>query len=161
MPFKLIITLLISLLFTFSSIAKANEDLADNFSLMDIQTNNVVQLSHYQGKVIYLDFWASWCSSCAKALPLFSRWQNNFGEDFVVISINVDEDKLNGILMAKKLALTYPVAYDGDLKVASLYNVKALPTSFIINKRGRIVYRHLGFKQQDVDKLVEIIHSLL
>jgi len=161
MHFKLISFLLFIGLDSFSFSVKAGNDLAENFTLFDIQTDKIVQLSDYRGKVIYLDFWASWCASCAEALPLFSQWQSEFGENFIVISINVDEEKSDGIQMAKNLALTYPVAYDTNLEIAALYQVKALPTSYIIDKNGQIVYRHLGFNKEDSVKLVEVINSLL
>jgi len=140
---------------------RPGNDKAINFSLYDIQSNKTVKLSDYYGKVIYLDFWASWCSSCAKALPLFTQWQKEFGDDFVVISVNVDEEKSDGIAMAKKLRLEYPIAYDGNLSVARMYKATALPFSFIIDKNGDIHYRHIGFRDKDAIKLRAMIANLL
>jgi len=140
---------------------KQRNDKAINFSLYDIRTNKTVKLSDYYGKVIYLDFWASWCSSCVKALPLFSQWQKELGDDFVVISVNVDEEKSDGIAMAKKLGLDYPIAYDGKLSVARMYKATALPFSFIIDKNGDIHYRHVGFRDKDAIKLKAMIVNLL
>jgi len=140
---------------------RQRNDKAINFSLYDIRTNKTVKLSDYYGKVIYLDFWASWCSSCVKALPLFSQWQKELGDDFVVISVNVDEEKSDGIAMAKKLGLDYPIAYDGKLSVARMYKATALPFSFIIDKNGDIHYRHVGFRDKDAIKLKAMIVNLL
>jgi thiol-disulfide isomerase/thioredoxin len=140
---------------------QAIETRAKNFSLLDIQNNQKIILSNYHGKVIYLDFWASWCSSCAKALPLFKKWQHELGDNFVVISVNVDEDKADGIAMAKKLLLNYPIAYDGNLKVAKMYGVSVLPFSFIINRKGNIHYIQVGFKDADAKKLEIILKELL
>jgi len=152
--------LYISLLF-FSIGIKAAQVPAQNFSLRDIQNGQLITLSDYRGKVIYLDFWASWCSSCVKALPLFKKWQQEFGDDFVVISVNVDEDKADGLAMAQRLQLDYPIAYDGDLKVAKMYETSVLPFSFIINKKGNIHYRHVGFQDGDAAKLKTTIEELL
>ncbi|WP_299074079.1 TlpA disulfide reductase family protein [uncultured Paraglaciecola sp.] len=132
-----------------------------NFSLPDIRNNQQVTLSDYQGKVVYLDFWASWCSSCAKALPLYKNWARTFGDDFAVVSVNVDEVKAEGILMAQQLQLDFPIAYDKDLSVAKMYQASVLPVSFIINRRGQIVYRHLGFKDTDAEKLERLVRQLL
>lgn len=151
--------LFVGLLF-FSIDINATQIPAKNFSLHDIQNNQKITLSDYHGKVIYLDFWASWCSSCAKALPLFKKWQQELGEDFVVISVNVDEDKDDGLAMAQKLQLDYPIAYDGNLKVAQMYGVSVLPLSFIINKTGDIHYSHVGFQENDATKLKAIIKEL-
>lgn len=151
--------LFIGLLF-FSIGINAAQIPAKNFSLHDIQNNQKITLSDYHGKVIYLDFWASWCSSCAKALPLFKKWQQELGDDFVVISVNVDEDKGDGLAMAQKLQLDYPIAYDGNLRVAKMYGASVLPFSFIINKKGDIHYSHIGFQESDAIKLKTIIEEL-
>jgi thiol-disulfide isomerase/thioredoxin len=134
---------------------------AKNFTLHDIQTNRLITLSDYHGKVVYLDFWASWCSSCAKALPLFKKWDQELGDDFVVVSVNVDEDKADGLLMAQKFQLDFPIAYDENLDVAKMFEASVLPFSFIINKSGDIHYRHVGFQDTDAVKLKTIIEELL
>jgi len=157
MRFRYIIFVLLSLSFSVNS----TQIPAENFSLSDIQNNQQITLSDYHGKVIYLDFWASWCSSCAKALPLFKKWQQELGDDFVVISVNVDEDKDDGLKMAQRLQLDYPIGYDSELKVAKMYDASVLPFSFIINKSGDIHYRHVGFKDSDEQKLKIIIEELL
>lgn len=134
---------------------------AKDFSLFDIQSQVPIKLSDYYGKVIYLDFWASWCSSCLKALPLFNQWQQELGENFVVISVNVDEDKADGIAMSQKLQLNYPIGYDINLRVAKMYKTSVLPYSFIIDKQGNIHYQHIGFQDKDAEKLKVIIMGLL
>jgi thiol-disulfide isomerase/thioredoxin len=134
---------------------------AMNFSLMEINSESSIELSDYYGKVIYLDFWASWCSSCAKALPLFTQWQHELGEEFVIISINVDENIDDALAIIKKLRLNYPIAYDKDLKVAKMYSTLVLPYAFIIDKTGNIQYKHIGFKDGDAEKLQKIIKRLL
>lgn len=134
---------------------------AQNFTLQDIQKTSLITLSDFRGKVVYLDFWASWCSSCAKALPLFNKWHQTLDEDFVVVSVNVDEDIQDGLLMAQKFQLDFPIGYDENLLVAKMYQASALPVSFIINKDGDIHYRHLGFQDGDAVKLKLIIEELL
>ncbi|WP_339723777.1 TlpA disulfide reductase family protein [uncultured Paraglaciecola sp.] len=145
----------------FSLGIQAEQIQAKNFSLHDIQNNRVITLNDYHGKVIYLDFWASWCSSCAKALPLFKKWHQELGDDFVVVSVNVDEDKADGLLMAQKFQLDFPIGYDENLDVAKMYGASVLPFSFIINQDGDIHYRHVGFQDTDAVKLKTIIQKLL
>ena len=134
---------------------------AKNFSLFDITSQEKIELSDYYGKVIYLDFWASWCASCAKSLPLFQQWQQELGDDFVVISVNVDENKSDALAMIKKLQLNYPIGYDKDLTIAKMYATSVLPYAFIIDKNSNIFYRHIGFKDSDEDKLKAMIKTLL
>jgi thiol-disulfide isomerase/thioredoxin len=145
----------------FSLSVQATPVPAKNFSLLDITSQVKIELSEYYGKVIYLDFWASWCSSCAKSLPLFQQWQQELGDDFVVISVNVDEYKDDALAMIKKLQLNYPIGYDEDFKVAKMYSTSVLPYAFIIDKSGNIYYKHIGFKDSDEEKLKTIIKSLL
>jgi thiol-disulfide isomerase/thioredoxin len=162
MLFKKNVYLLFICLLSFAGhSALASSIPAKDFLLFDIQSQAPIKLSHYYGKVIYLDFWASWCSSCAKALPLFKQWQQELGDDFIVISINVDEDKADGLAMTKRLKLTYPVGYDSTLEVAKMYGTSVLPYSFIIDKAGNIHYQHIGFQDKDAKKLEKTIINLL
>jgi thiol-disulfide isomerase/thioredoxin len=128
---------------------------------LDISSQAQIRLSDYYGKVIYLDFWASWCASCVKSLPLFQQWQQELGDDFVVISVNVDEFKDDALTMIKRLQLNYPIGYDKDLTVAKMYATSVLPYAFIIDKSGNIYYKHIGFKDRDGEKLKMMIMELL
>ena len=157
MHFKLLCILMLC----FSIDLRAAEQPAKDFSLPDIQSKQQITLSNYFGKVIYLDFWASWCSSCAKALPLFNHWDHALGENFVVVSVNVDEDIADGLDMAAKLQLDFPIAYDKSLNVAKMYQASVLPSSFIIDKNGFIQYQHIGFQEKDAHKLKALIKHLL
>ena len=139
----------------------AQTNKAPDFELKDIHSEKSIHLSDYRGKVVYLDFWASWCSVCLKSLPLFSQWQQRYGQDFVVISVNVDEVKQHGIDMANRLNLNYLVLYDENMSIAKSYNASLLPSSFIIDTNGDVHYKHLGFKLGDGDKLEKIIQQLL
>ena len=150
---------IVAIFFSFN--VQASNVTAKLFSLPDIQNRQKVVLSDYIGKVVYLDFWASWCSSCAKALPLYNAWDKELGNDFVVISVNVDEVKSDGVSMAKKLKLDFPIAYDKSLEIAKMYDVSVLPISFLIDKKGNIHFRHVGFKDSDAKKIKSEIIGLL
>ena len=111
---------------------------AADFSLTTTD-NNVVRLSDYKGKVVFLNFWATWCPPCRMELPsmekLYAKMKN---QPFVILAVNVDEsDPENVKAFSKSMNLTFPVLID-DGNVSKLYNVNAIPTSFIIRKDGTI-----------------------
>lgn len=154
MRFSLILFIVIA----FSSVAE--DKAAPNFSGALIQGKGEVSLSDYQGQPVLLDFWASWCSSCLKSLPLFQTWHERSLDGVRIVSINVDEYKSDGIKMVEKLALTFPVIYDPTLSIAAKYNVKALPVTFLIDAKGVVRLRHDGFNAGDGKKLAKLLPFL-
>ncbi|WP_206486087.1 TlpA disulfide reductase family protein [Thalassotalea sp. G2M2-11] len=127
---------------------------APDFSLPQLNGSQVIKLSNSLGKVVYLDFWASWCPSCVKVLPMLEQWQNQFPKKLKILTINVDENEQQAVSFLKRLNITLAVGYDQDLTVARAYQATVLPYSFIINHHGDIIYKHKGF-QADDDKLLK------
>ena len=111
---------------------------AADFSLTTTD-NTVVRLSDYRGKVVFLNFWATWCPPCRMELPSMEKlYAKMKGQPFVILAVNVDEsDPGNVKTFAKSMNLTFPVLID-DGNVSKMYNVNAIPTSFIIRKDGTI-----------------------
>jgi peroxiredoxin len=166
---------LISRLLTFFIIALSPISFADNsaatnsanlvkavsFSLPGV-AGQQVSLDDYRGKVVLVDFWASWCTPCIRSFPWMNKMIDNYSDDdFAVIAINMDQDPE----LAKKFLQRYPnkmtIAFDPNGTVAELYEVMGLPNSFILNKEGEIVYKHVGFRLKDVDNYEAEIKSLL
>jgi thiol-disulfide isomerase/thioredoxin len=105
-----------------------------------------LDLSAYKGKVVYLDFWASWCTPCRQSFPWMSQIQQTHGADgLVVIAINVDHDKDLAETFLKRFAPQFKIVYDAKGEIASKYAVKDMPTSFLIGRDGRVRYTHAGF----------------
>ena len=104
-----------------------------------------IRLSDYKGKVVIVDFWATWCGPCRKGIPDLIEIQKEFGKDVVVIGISLDADtKKDVVPFIQNIGINYPVAY-GTLEVTQQYGgVEAIPTSFVINKTGKIVDKHVG-----------------
>lgn len=153
MPYKFIFFAL--LLF---NIPRSFADEAPEFSLTAINQKALVNLSDYQGQTIILDFWASWCAPCLSSLPVYQNW--HVAGNVKVVSVNVDDYIKDAKAMIKNLNLTFPVAYDKDKSVAKLFGVNALPVAFLIDKNGKIMFRHEGYQPKDAIQLLNEIQKL-
>jgi peroxiredoxin len=117
---------------------------APDFTLTDLDGRKL-SLSDYKGKVVLLNFWATWCAPCRTEIPHFVEMQNKLGPDgFQIIGISMDDDAKPVREFAQQFKLNYPVAV-GDDKLAEKYGgVLGLPISFIIDREGRIYAKHIG-----------------
>ena len=121
-----------------------------------------VELSKYRGQVVYLDFWASWCQPCRKSFSWMNKMQSLYGkEGFKVIAINLDESREKANTFLKQVPAGFDVAFDPRGNTAESYNIKAMPSSYIIDKHGKVVHANLGFRGNDEEKLEEKIRNLI
>ena len=117
--------------------------------------NKTIQLSDYKGKVVYLDFWASWCEPCKRSFPWMNELQSLYGEDgFEIIAVNLDTSRKDAEEFLKQMPANFDVAFDKSGKTAEAYNLKAMPSSFLIDRKGRLVHKSLGYRVQE-KKIVE------
>jgi len=124
--------------------------------------NKQIRLADYRGKVVFVDFWASWCSPCRQALPLYDKLSGEFPtSDFAVVAVNVDENAAD----AKKFLAEHPVKYTivqnpkGDIPKA--FGIDGMPSSYLIDRDGTIRDRHAGFEPKDIDTLRGEITKLI
>lgn len=125
---------------------------------------NQVKLSDLSGKVIFLDFWASWCKPCKEEFPYLINLYDNYKDSgFVVIAVNVDTDneKINNFLSNLSIKVPFTVITDKEGKLPDLYKLDAMPTSFLIDKKGIVKFKHTGFELSDKEKYVKEIRELL
>lgn len=159
--FNLAITALILLPPVASAVSVGNEAPAFTLPLLD-EPEKMVSLASSNAKVRYLDFWASWCAPCRLSLPAIIKLQNELGSDqFEVIAVNVDENPKDALRFLKRYAPKHNVLTDPKGKVAAQYELPGMPTSFIIDGNGKVVYRHLGFKEKDIDIIRQHVVTLL
>lgn len=121
-----------------------------------------IRLQDFHGKVVYLDFWASWCAPCRLSLPWMETLRQDFAPaGFEVLAVNVDEDPADGARFLMRFALTYPVLEDPLGAVAAAYDVKEMPSSYLIDRKGVVRMVHAGFNSRDATRLREAVAALV
>ncbi len=146
---------------SFSSIATPPNSVAQGFELDTLQGENF-QLKDTLGQVIYLDFWASWCGPCKISFPDMIKLQTEFKtEGFLIVAISVDEDIDDATRFAQKFPVNFTILSDTEGHVAALYNVPAMPTSYLIDRSGKIAHVHTGYRPGDIVQLKQKIRDLV
>ena len=155
---KLIANLVICLLISFSPFTFVQK--APAFVLPG--DNKSINLAKLKGKVVYLDFWASWCDPCRKSFV----WMNDMharydSKKFTIIAVNLDASKKDALEFLEKVPANFEVAYDPEGSVATKYNLKAMPTSYLIDKKGKLVFAHKGYREGYAADIESKIRQLL
>lgn len=132
-----------------------------NFSLPDL-SDELHTLPDYRGKVVLLNFWASWCPPCIYEMPALKKLKQKLNnQSFEILALNVGEKKYKARKFAKLIKLDLPVLLDTDSKTFKLWNVKTLPTSFLIDTEGKVRYRIQGNPGWDTTETMDVIYKLL
>jgi thiol-disulfide isomerase/thioredoxin len=137
---------------------------APDFELKDLQ-GKTLKLSALKGKVVVVDFWATWCAPCKKELPELDKLQKAYtaaGKDVVIIAINIDKDpaKAEKFLKERKISALM-VLFDKSQAVAPTYDPPTMPTSYVIDKKGLVRFVNQAYEPGDEKKLKEQIDGLL
>jgi len=151
--FKSLTRITISLLLLLAMVPMADAANIKNIEQLD--------LKQYIGKVVYLDFWASWCKPCQKSFP----WMNSLverypAEEFIVLTVNLDnnQEAMNDFL--SRVPAQFDVYHDPMGTLAEKFQLRGMPTSYLFNKSGEVVSRHIGFLTQDIPAYEKEIESL-
>lgn len=145
-----------------SAVAVDEGEPAPVFEAPALGGHGIVSLDDHRGKVIYLDFWASWCPPCLESLPQIEKLRGAFSEDeFQVLAVNVDSKPENALKFLKRNPVGYPSASDPKGVLPKRYGVSTMPTSYLIDQRGIVRYVQSGFRRQDIDELHSRIKKML
>ncbi len=155
---KLITNLVIFLTLFIGSCAYAQK--APVFELPG--NNKSINLEDLKGKVVYLDFWASWCDPCRKSFPWMNEMQSRYGgKKFTVVAVNLDSSKSDALKFLKNMPANFDIAYDPEGSVASKYNLKVMPSSYLIDKKGELILAHKGYREGDTNEIEQKIIKLI
>lgn len=137
-------------------------ELAPDFVGLDIHDEKPLRLSDFKGKVVFLDFWASWCPPCLLSLPAYDKMRAEISSiDFEIIAINVDEDPEDGIFFLEDHPVSYPVLKDPVGDIGKPYKVRSLPVSFLLDRDGNIVQSYRSFSLGDEEEIKAEIEALI
>jgi peroxiredoxin len=139
-------------------IAAAPVTAAENNTIPAEQFN----LADYSGKLVYLDFWASWCTPCKASFPWMKTLQSKYeAQGLQVIAVSVDTDDADTRKFLTKYSPNFPVVADKKGELAKRYQLLAMPTSYLIDPNGKILLSHKGFRESDKNSLEQKIESVL
>lgn len=119
------------------------EQPALDFELQDL-SGSLGKLSSLQGKVVVLNFWASWCLPCREEMPLFQQVQSQYRADLIVVGVNSGESEKAAGDFAAEHGISFPLLLDAKGEVGKAYQVSMLPVTYLIDRRGVIRFRHIG-----------------
>jgi len=138
---------LTALVFTVGSIGAAvtPQSTAPDFTLRSGEGRNL-RLQEQRGRVVMVNFWATWCGPCRQEMPHLNRLYDKYkSSGFVLLGINIDDDPANAAALAAKLGVSFPVLYDTDKRVSRLYDLNTMPSTVLIDRDGTVRQLHRGY----------------
>lgn len=121
-----------------------------------------LNLAALHGRVVYLDFWASWCVPCRQSFPWMQAMQGTYGpRGLTVIAINLDHDRSDAEAFLKKFPHAFDVRFDPGAASAEQFRIQGMPTSVVIDRHGNVRFTHIGFRPQDDAVYAEQLRQLL
>lgn len=156
-----LVTFVAFLLLTSSGWGMGEKPPVDDFVLPDLD-GKPVMLSDHRGKVILLNFWASWCPPCREEMPSLQKLYIKLkGRQFQLLTISLDDDNPGAIkAFMRKNGYSFKVLHDRNGEVASRYQIHAIPTTFLLDKKGKIVERTVGSRDWSEPGMVKKIIAL-
>ena len=175
------VAMLAAVLLAFLSLCASAEAQQKSFRLPQLDGAGELALEDFRGQVVYLDFWASWCGPCRKSLPLYEALYQEMagknenaqaesgqaggghhaGTQFTVLAINLDEDKQDAVLFLQQHPVSYPVLLDPKGITATNWQVKVMPSSFLLDRSGALVKEYAGFEESHIEEIRHDIQVLL
>jgi thiol-disulfide isomerase/thioredoxin len=121
-----------------------------------------VKLADLRGKLVYVDFWASWCGPCKQSFPWMNEMQAKYGANGLqIVGIAVDNQRADAEQFLRETPAKFTVAFDVKGETPKSYRIKGMPSSYLIAPDGRVLYAHAGFREQDKKELEERIRQAL
>jgi len=134
---------------------------APDFTLKSRSGENV-KLSELRGQVVMINFWASWCGPCRQEMPILEQIYRHYQPmGFTLLGINVEEDSSAANKVLKDISVSFPVLYDNKNQVSESYQVRAMPSTFLIDRDGQVRYMHKGYQSGYEDAYPEQVRELI
>ncbi|ASJ70251.1 TlpA family protein disulfide reductase [Granulosicoccus antarcticus] len=110
-------------------------------------------LANYKGKIVYVDFWASWCTPCRASFPFMADIASEHKDDLAIVAINVDEKRDDAVAFLVDYETPFDIVFDHGGELAAQYEVPGMPTSYLYDREGQLIGKHVGFRKKDSDEL--------
>jgi len=135
--------------------------MAQNFALKDLN-GHLVHLKDYRGKVVLLNFWATWCMPCLVEMPSMEKLYNKFkNDDFVILAVDMQEDSETVKKFKERFKLSFPILLDEEGVVATYYGVRGIPATYFIDREGYLFAAAMGARDwASADALMLVKHML-
>lgn len=148
-------------LFTAPVFALAPNDQAPDFDRVPLQGGQPIALEDYRGRVVLVDFWASWCGPCRKSMPFLNKLRERYyPSGFEILAVNMDAYVDEALRFLKRYPVKYPVLRDTG-SLPELYGVQVMPTSYLIDRKGIVRHIHYGFRAGDEVDITRAVARLL
>jgi len=134
---------------------------APAFELAEVPGGHQQSLAAHAGKVVIVDFWATWCGPCKQSFPAYQKLVTHMSGDVVVVGISQDDDAKPIPAFLSETGAKFPVVWDDGKAVAKAYDPPTMPTAFVIDKSGIVRFVHVGYRAGDEATLEEEARSLL
>ncbi|MBS0416082.1 MAG: TlpA family protein disulfide reductase [Proteobacteria bacterium] len=123
---------------------------------------DIPELKGLRGRVVYLDFWASWCTPCRQSFPWMNELQRRYADrGLTIIAVNLDHERADADEFLHKLSPDFQVRFDPQGELAQQFAVHGMPTSVILDRSGRPRFTHIGFRNVDAQRYEQQIQQLL
>lgn len=121
-----------------------------------------IRMADLRGKVVVVDFWASWCAPCREELPVLQRLHEQYASrGVVVVGVGIDRNERDFRTFKDRMGLTFPVVHDGAHQVAGRYEPPRMPSTFLIDRNGVVRHVHEGYRASNAAELEQQIQQLL
>ena len=145
-----------------NALALGTGDIAPSFTAPALSGGGQLSLQAFRGKVVYVDFWASWCGPCLTSLPLLDDLRKEFPTaKFQILAVNVDRDPAQARAFLEKWPVGYPSVMDPEGRIPGRFGLETMPTSYLIDGRGVVRFVNEGFREGDIETLRLNIEALL
>lgn len=128
--------------------------IACNFS--HLQASEIIDISKYKDKVVYLDFWASWCEPCRESFPWLNKIRQQYPqEQLAIIAVNLDKERKLATEFLKKVPANFEIVYDPKGELAQKYQIQGMPSSILFGGDGKPIKAHTGFFNKNIGEYEE------
>jgi cytochrome c biogenesis protein CcmG/thiol:disulfide interchange protein DsbE len=122
----------------------------------------VAELGPIEGKVVWVDFWASWCVPCRRSFPWMNTMHDKYAQQGLqIVAVNVDKERALADGFLAETPARFAVRYDAEAKLAKQFEVQAMPSSYLLDASGNVIATHFGFKLADAAEYEEQIKAAL